>query len=390
MASFLRCAGNTPRYDSRKSKIVGIRMSFGNDRFAQKLVKSEKLVEKFIEYPREEDINLENNTCLVRVGYMNDSSDEDMNESYDEVDTNEIGNIYPKKMHSFLLNKKLLFPKMDQFIQKTCIAPILSKPVDSLLFLRYPLSTATVDRVVILTRHDPPTKYVLSFMNEYIPKYIVKHVKYENGQWIIMQQLSDGTAITNGGKGHVSDSDVEVICIDANAIDSHMQFKLFVLEKELSFIRNHCNANCVAYQQMITSQLVKWLRPTNSNKWKERFTFITPSGKDSEFDKMLTNNGYDLSVCTWNKAKSQQTIPFNYDQLIGTFGDDISEEIVTKHGGHYILSITKMDLTYYVKRTVDNLKIKAYVKRLAAPEIDDSEGEESENEEYEDGESDEY
>ncbi len=375
MQTFSRLAGHRPRSDARFSRIIGDKIVFRYDRFAKKLVKEGKLIEQWIAYPEEHDIDLDAGTCLFNVRYFaadDENDDEDMGDQYDEqLDIKDVGKLYPKKIKLFLLNKQLMHDKMDQYIQKYCIRASLSIPVNSLLWLKYPPTANTADRVVILIKHDPPTYWILAFMDEYEPKYTVKHVQCnsETDKWDIKQQLSNGTRILHGGKGTVSESDIELICDQANinASSSYIKFELFAARKEIAYLKRHCKSNSESYKDMIIGQLEKWTIPRNANKWKETLTYITPTAKDKELDKMLTDNGYNLGMCTWNKSKSQQTTSFHYVQLCGIFGDSVSQEIITDHGGHYILSITKMDLVFYPKKRVDNLKIKAYVKKLAPP-----------------------
>eukprot|EP01083_Nonionella_stella_P119895 358779_1 len=60
-----------------------------------------------------------------------------------------------------------------------------------------------------------------------------------------------------------------------------------------------------------------------------------------------------LSIKSFNKSKTQTTHKLEYDEIKEVFGS-INDEVETEHGGHWILALTEIELTFYKNKQDNN------------------------------------
>ena len=78
------------------------------------------------------------------------------------------------------------------------------------------------------------------------------------------------------------------------------------------------------------------------------------------------DKGYDFSnKVFWNGVKTQQIYEFDYDDLKQIWGNKIIKNIYNgQNRPAYLIAIYKLELRFYDKNKIHNLKIKAAISAL--------------------------
>eukprot|EP01083_Nonionella_stella_P105516 303516_1 len=104
--------------------------------------------------------------------------------------------------------------------------------IGSILWLKKAGSKHALDRVVRVDATMDQEVHILPFMQGVHPKYYVRHIQWNEEAWSNKEALADGTELTDGGAGWVSDNQTELIAADGG-ITSALQTELFISQRKV-------------------------------------------------------------------------------------------------------------------------------------------------------------
>eukprot|EP01084_Bolivina_argentea_P253426 425676_1 len=266
-----------------------------------------------------------------------------------DIELMEIGNKYPLILNSWILDSCSADSNMDEYVQRICIKPSSPLDVGDILWLKKgELSTHRIVRI----RSFYGQKYILPFMDQFAQKYKVEHIEFNDGSlhWDILPSLRSGW---------ICDNDCEFITAK-DGTESKLEVSLFVANKRIAILKARANQRQEEHLDVIFAFIIKMLKIANTKPtriWTNpQWTYI------SCVPDALTDY-YQES----NRSKTQRKYIMSREALKGVFGLGISEETITKHGAHYILSVIELELIWHKNKMANNLRIRGRVLKPKPP-----------------------
>eukprot|EP01083_Nonionella_stella_P089005 248295_1 len=320
--------------DRRTSTFIGIEsIQFKRGRYYHSQRRLGKQSEEYIQYP-------DSNMMLFKVKMFDDPS-------ITNVSLDIIGKKYPQTMLRFILKTSEESKEMDDYVQRICVKPSSSLPINAIVWLKK--GSCSHHRVVRIEGIDVDN-YILPFMDKYHRKYFVNHVEFIDNNWRNVEGL-------NGG--WISDNDATMISENDDQFSGH-KVDLFVATKRLDVLKKREMELQQQYMDNLYSFMRKMIRIGNTTVRKQwttpKWTFIhqIPPQLSPYFK-------------TSNKSNTQDTYLLDYDALKDLFNGDHSEEIETKHGGNWILTVHVFEVVHHTSKEDNNTRIRGKVLKSKPP-----------------------
>eukprot|EP01083_Nonionella_stella_P152839 490351_1 len=267
------------------------------------------------------------------------------------ISTHEFASLYPLTSTTFFLNQSLLTNESAKYFDSIFIKANATFAIGSYLFLKKSEGNGT--RVCILKKHCLPKQWIFPWMNQFIQKYQVQEVEI-HPQLHVLERI-----------GCVSESECVLITSPCETRkEAWLSIRCFIQGKEIQYLKKHCVGIGESFLDTIYSLLVKWNQVRYANTRKSEFMFVPPDIKAQELDPIWSKYTDIALKREWNKSKTQETLTVDIDALQEIFGDGILQNHKISNRQHFILCVSSLQMTYYVKKPYNNFKVQATITKI--------------------------